>query len=232
MQRTKKTFAAIYSGGKDGHLAILNILKQGHKVSCLINIDGGAKHRKIFHDLRKTEILRSHAELMNIPIVICKAPENMTGGTDSLGETIKYICDKAAEKYNFDALCSGASDEDDKGNAEDFIKAGKRKGITVVTPIADYGVYKSIKYAQKEHVTAIIVGAENQKISPDFLGKKLDAEFTDYLKHLNESGTKADGNDFQTLVINSPLFSRPIKIVKAKTVKDKERFLYKITDFK
>ena len=56
----KKIFGAVYSGGKDGHIALLRLLERGERISCLITIDGGSLHNVFFNDLRKVRVLREH----------------------------------------------------------------------------------------------------------------------------------------------------------------------------
>lgn len=223
--------AAIYSGGKDGHLAMLKMVNAGHRISCIITLDGGDGHSFFFHDLRKTEIVQSHAERMGIPIVIVPLEDWMRQGSAGTGDILRHLANAAAAKYEFDALCSGATDGDDEGNSEGFRAAGKSIGLHIETPLAGLDAAAILRQQEEAGIRAIIVATEKGKLPESVLGMEAGSRFAAILEKLNKKGIYADGNDFQTLVIDSPLFSSPIEIRSSEIIRDRERAYLKITEF-
>ncbi|MBO4556549.1 MAG: hypothetical protein J5706_07290 [Elusimicrobiales bacterium] len=227
--KTNRKLAAIYSGGKDGHLSLLMAMSAGSSISCLITIDGGKDHSHFFHDLRKTEIIRIHAEKMDIPLVICKLVPGMRQGKAGTADMLAYLAETAAKEYSFDALCCGATDGDDDGNAESFRKSGIAAGIMVETPLAGLNASDILRRQENAGVRAIIVAAERGKLPESLLGMETGSRFASMLEKLNKKGNYDDGNDFQTIVTDSPLFPSPIEIKKREIIRDMERSYLKIT---
>lgn len=230
-QQNTAKLAAIYSGGKDGHLAMFREIIAGNEISCLIHIDGGEGHSHFFHDLRKTEIIKAHAEKMKIPLVICPLMPGMRQGKAGTTDMLSYLGESAARQYSFDAICIGAADGDDDGNADSFRQAGIAAGIKIETPLAGLSAADILRQQEEAGIKAIIVAAEKGKMPESVLGMETGGRLAAILEKLNAKGINADGNDFQTLVTDSPLFSSPIKIKKTEIIRDRERAYLKITEF-
>ncbi|HAH31245.1 MAG TPA: hypothetical protein DCL44_02905 [Elusimicrobia bacterium] len=229
MPENKKTCAVIYSGGKDGHLALLKILASGIKVVCLITIDGGKRHSYMFNDLRKVEILKAHSSLLRIPLFVYKSPASFRPKL-FLRTTLANIAKAAKRCYKFEILCGGMSDFDDGVTASDFRKAATEADVNFVTPVAALDMFASIRYLERLGVRAVIVGVTGN-ISSRWLGRELCPEFRSYLRSLRTSGIYADGNDFQTLVVDSPAFSQPIQILKTRVVSTRDNVFLKVVRF-
>jgi len=86
------------------------------------------------------------------------------------------------------------------------------------------GIIEVLKECCSLKIRPLIISIED-KISKKWLGKIADDKFIDYIEKENRKGNNISGNDFQTLVIESPLFSRKMKIL------DSEVFKYKRTIF-
>ena len=231
LNRQRKKYAAVYSGGKDGHLAMMKKIDEGAEISCLIYVDGGEAHTGMYHDLCKTGLVKLHSSRMNIPLAICPALPEMKAGTMPLPEMFRYAAETAARQYSFDAICCGTTDGDDKGSAECFRKAGRAIGIDIETPLSGLSVTDILKLQTDRKVKAIVVAAENGKLPASVLGREAGSSLARILCRLNERGIRADGNDFQTLVTDSPLFSSPVEILKTEIIRDMERAYLKITEF-
>lgn len=231
MTLKQKKYAAFISGGKDGYLAMLKVLNAGNKVTCLMNIDGGLKHKQIFHDTNKSKFIKLQAQRLNIPLMIVKAPENMRGGINNLEETLAYMAEIAAKKYDFNAICCGSTDEDEAGNAKEFEIAGKNAGIQLEAPLKGLKLREIMELKEKTGTKAIIIATEKERIPESFLGQQADINICDFIDKSKANGIFCDGNDFQTLVTNCQLFSKPIEILKTEKSSDIERNYLEIIDF-
>ncbi len=208
--------AVVYSGGKDGHLALLRAVADGARPVCLINIDGGRRHSSIFNDLRKTAVLRLHARLLRIPLFIYKATRDFDTSAGP-GEMAR-IFSAAAAKYGFSTVYCGATDGDERGGAADFRRNAARAGFRMITPFSSRDTCGRIRLAASLGVRAVIVAAE-KPVGARWLGKTLDGEFADFAAEAAGRGKPVDGNDFQTLVVESPAMRGRVELLSTRRVK-------------
>ncbi len=222
-----KRCAVVYGGGKDGHLALLSAIRQGFKISCLIMCDAGKTHHIFFHDLKKTKIIREHAKLLKIKLLVLKIPLSIQKA--SLKTIIVKCLKSALKKYQFDTVFIG--------NTEDFEEAkvweevGKELKIKIKLPLKNKNIFQIIDICEKNEISPLIVGVE-KNVDKRWLGKIMNKDVKDYIIQERKKGNYLDGNDFQTLVIKSPLFKKEMKIIKSKIFSYDTLTYFKIIKFK
>lgn len=216
----RKRCAVIYSGGKDGHLALARALDRGYRVSCLVNIDGGARHREYFTELRKTGVVRLHARLLGMPLFVWRAPSDFS--PKKLSDLLPRLLGAVGSRYKFDVLVSGALEGDEGGNATDLRNAGKRCGFRVETLCRGASLESAARELMRRGMRAVIVGVDRE-VGMEWLGSPLDGRFLGHVRRLRAAGKKITSNSLQTTVVESPLFRGRVKIVSRKAVRG--RFL-------
>lgn len=215
--------AVIYSGGKDSHLALLGAFRDGARIACLITIDGGPRHHLLFNDLGKLPMIKLHAKLLGLPLFVFKAPGDfdLAVGPGEMGR----ILSAAAARYPFDTVYCGTSFHDEGSNSADMRRSARAAGFRMLTPFSRLDVYAKIRQSAREGLDVLIVGLE-KRLSPSWLGRRMDASFADYLRGEALRGNPADGNDFQTLVLASPLMKRAVTVSKTSRLSNRHsRFL-------
>lgn len=210
-----KRCAVIYSGGKDGHLALARALDRGYRVSCLVNIDGGERHREYFTELRKTAIVRLHARLLRIPLFVWRAPADFS--PKKVMDLLPRLLGAVVSRYKFDVLVSGALESDEGGNASDLRKAGERYGFRVETLCRGASLESAARELARRGMRAVIVGVDRE-VGMEWLGRSLDGRLLAHVRNLRAAGKKIDSNSLQTTVVESPLFRGRVKIVAQKAV--------------
>lgn len=205
----KKRCAVMYSGGKDSHLALLGALSDGREVACLINLDGGRSHTRYFNDLRKKQMLKLHSRLSGIPMVFCRVSALFSGAGAGRSEALRGVLRAVAAHHDFEYVYTGASDCDDGGTASWFRAALRGTGLRAVTPLASCDLAGTIALMRGHGVKAVITGVECH-VSPRWLGAEFGDKILDYAGLCRKKGVSVDGNDFQTEVIASPIFSGDI----------------------
>ncbi len=95
--------AILFSGGKDSAYSVYLAKKQGHELACLISVFSKNKESYMFHT-PSIEQVRKQAEVMDLPLVIQKTKGEKELELIDLEKAIK----SAKEKYNIDAIISGA----------------------------------------------------------------------------------------------------------------------------
>ncbi len=213
--RKGKRCAAIYSGGKDGHLALARAVERGYSVSCLINIDGGARHREYFTELRKTGVVRLHARLLGMPLFVWKAPSDFS--PKKLSDLLPRLLGAVRSRYAFDVVVSGALEGDEGVNASDLKNAGKRCGFMVETLCRGASLESAARELMRRGMRAVIVGVDRE-VGMEWLGRPLDGQFLAHARRLRAAGKKITSNSVQTTVVESPLFRGRVKIVSQKAV--------------
>ncbi len=210
-----KRCAVVYSGGKDGHLALARAVERGYSVSCLINIDGGARHREYFTELRKTGIVRLHARLLGMPLLVWKAPADFS--PKKIMELFPRVLEAALSRYAFDVVVSGALEADEGGNASALRKAGKRCGFRVETPCRGASLESAARELARRGMCAVIVGVDRE-VGMEWLGRPLDGRFLAHVRRLRAAGKRITSNSVQTTVVESPLFRGRVRVVSQQAV--------------
>lgn len=204
-----KKCAVIYGGGKDAHLTLLSAIKQGFEISCLITFDAGKTHYDFFSDLRKIEIVKQHAKLLNTKLFIFKITPLLQKSSlkKVFLETIKAV----VKKYKINTIFAGNTEDPKEANI--WREAGEIMKVKIKLPLEHKNIFEIIKKCEKNKIIPIIVAIE-KNVDKKLLGQKMDKKIISYIKNERQKGNYLDGNDFQTLVIKSPLLKKEMKIQK------------------
>ena len=166
---------------------------------------------------------------LGLPLAVCP-PAGFAPKEAGLAGALRLLA-RAAGRKGFDFLVSGASDLDDAGGAADFRRVGAGLGLRVETPAAALDVPDAVVECARLGVKAVIVGTE-RAVDPRWLGREFGMEFCEYILRLRARGVKVDGNDFQTLVTDSPAFSAPVELLRTRPVRLRDRCLLKVLSFR
>jgi len=110
-------------------------------------------------------------------------------------------------------------------------KAAAQRGITLLAPLAGLDFTGVIKECSAEGVRALITGVDKGKKIKSWLGRNISLSLAAYLSGRTKTGPGADGNDFQTLVLGSPLFSGEIKPLACRARETREQYFLEIEDY-
>ena len=222
-----KRCVVAYSGGKDSHLAVQCAIKNGFKVESLIYLDGGGFHPLFFNDFKKASLVKLHARLMGIPLAIIKPPASFDSKRE---ETASRLIAGFCYKKKVKKVYCGATAEDD--NTLRFKKAAAGYGLALGTPLIKLDFIGVLRECLKSGVKALITGVEKKKNLKKWLGKLINPELIDYIRYRQEAAGFVDGNDFQTVVLNSPLFDKEIKPVNFSKLESRDQYFLEITKYK
>lgn len=215
MKRKKIACAVIYSGGKDGHLALLRALGIGRKVSCLLHIDGGRRHAEHFNDLRKLPALRLHSRLSGIPLFVWKAGPGFD--PKRMETAFAGLLGAARKRYAFDEVFCGASGDDEGATAAEVAAVSSKLGISIVTPLGKDRLEDSVREMGALGVKAAIIGVD-RSIPAEWLGKPLDMDLCRFIRSMRRRGIRIGGNEIQTVVTASPVFKGELCLEKARVL--------------
>jgi diphthine-ammonia ligase len=196
--------AALFSGGKDSVFAIYIAKQFGWNVTHLITLQSKNKDSWMFHsiNIHLTEML---AEAMNMPLI----KKQTKGEKEAELEDLKTIL----KELNIDGVISGAiASEYQRTRIEKICYELKIKSFTPLW-------HKDQELILREQLRAgfkiVIVGVLAQGFDEAWLGKIIDESCVGKLLALQKKygiNTAGEGGEFETLVIDGPLFAKKLVI--------------------
>ncbi len=208
----KMKLGVLWSGGKDSAYAAFMAKKENYELSCLISLIPKNKDSYMFHPSKSSDILKQ-ALSMNIPVIFQKTKGKKEIELKDLEKAIK----KAKSKYKIKGIVTGAITS--VYQATRIQKICDKIGLECFNPLWQKDQSKHLHDLLKDNFKMIITKVSAHGLNNDFVGKKLDKEMRDILLalskkyHINSAG---EGGEYETFVINCPLFRH--EITKNKTI--------------
>jgi uncharacterized protein (TIGR00290 family) len=195
-----------WSGGKDSCLACYRAMQQGYDVRLLLSFISRESKRGCFHGL-EGRLLKFQAELVGIPLVQREVSPDMQKYEEEFKTAVTELKGNDIGSMVFGDIYLLEH--------ESWIErvCGDLR-INALEPLWNNSPENIIDEFVKEGFKAIIVSCKADIMGKEFLGRYVDKEL---VKELKKRGICPCGEkgEFHTLVIDGPIFSRPIKILKA-----------------
>ncbi|MBU1136032.1 MAG: diphthine--ammonia ligase [Nanoarchaeota archaeon] len=201
-------FGILFSGGKDSTYATYLANQAGYEISCLISIESENKESFMFHTPSILRV-RKQAEVMGIPLIIKKTKGEKE---EELKDLEKAIND-AKKKYNIEGVVTGAVGS--VYQASRIQKICDKLGLKCFNPLWKKDQIELLNELIENRFEIIIVGVFAYPLGKEWLGKKIDKEFiekTKTLKKIYKINPAGEGGEFESFVINCPLFKKKLKI--------------------
>jgi asparagine synthase (glutamine-hydrolysing) len=205
--------AALISGGKDSIYAAFKASKQ-NEIACLISFKSKSSDSYMFH-IPNIHLVKQQAEAMNLPLIFMES----SGIKEKELEDIKKALKTAIKKYNIQGVVSGAlASNYQKQRIGNICKELKLKSIA---PLWHINPEQYIKDLIKNNFKAVITGIAADGLTKDLLGKKINNDFLDKIKKTNIH-LGGEGGEYESLVIDCPMFKSKLKITKSKIEMENE----------
>ncbi len=222
-QNVGRTSVASWSGGKDSCLALYKALKDGYEVKKLINFISRDLNRCCFHGVTP-DIIKLQGELTGIPVLQPKVTDDMENYEREFKEGVKAV--KGIDSMIFGDIYL-------QEHLDWIVRVCKDMNISPVEPLWGLEAETIAKEFVELGFKTIIISAQAGKIGKEFVGREFDKKMIEEFKKLGVCPCGENG-EFHTLVIDGPLFKRPIKIKKAETLFNKgfwEHWSYEIQEY-
>ncbi len=201
-----------WSGGKDCCLALYRAMKLGYKAGVLLNFISGATGRGCFHGLAGS-LLRRQAELLGIPLAQRPVSPDMqeyekefkAAVQDIRGDTISHMVFGDIYLLDHHSWVQRVCSEID---------------IIPLQPLWNEPVDDLIAGFCGAGFKAVIISCRSDLLGKEYLGRYVDRELADELKKKGICPCGENG-EYHTLVVDGPIFSRPLRILRAEPVKKK-----------
>jgi len=200
---------ASWSGGKDSCLAYYRTVKNGFKVSHLLNFvtENGTKSRSHGID---SKLIQRQAEAIGIPVVQVKT------SWQTYEQKFKKAIDKLKQK-GIKGIVFG--DIDVQEHKEWTDRVSSELNVRAIQPLWRYKQRDLLNEFINEGFQAIVVSLRSDLLDKEWLGRKVDKNFLKDLDELdsgiNPCGEKGEYHTFDT---DGPIFKKKIEILKGKEI--------------
>ena len=208
----------LFSGGKDSTYSAWLAKKHDHELTCLISIFSENPESYMFHtpSIEKT---KKQAEVMEIPLIIQRTKGIKEDELKDLEEVIKT----AKQKYKIQGIVSGAINS--VYQASRIQKICDKLNLECFNPLWQKNEEEYLSELIQNKFKAILVGVFAYPLNKSWLGREINNEFIKEIKELNKKykiHLAGEGGEYETFVLNCPLFKRELKIKSFKDFKEGE----------
>ena len=206
--------AVLFSGGKDSVFALHRAIEQGRDVAVLIVLKSANPYSYMFH-VPNIDLVKMQAKALKIPIIFKKTE----GIKEKELKDLKAALMQAKRQYKIEGVVSGAVDSDYQRYRIEAVcgDLGLRSLALLWHLDPETYMVELFKAGFKVIITA--VAAEG--FDESWLGKELSMETLEELKILHQRygiHISGEGGEFETLVIDGPIFKKKIEILDAEKI--------------
>tara|TARA_Y100000034_G_scaffold123968_1_gene171514 strand:+ start:112 stop:780 length:669 start_codon:yes stop_codon:yes gene_type:complete len=214
----------LFSGGKDSTMATYLAKEQGHEIACLITVFSKNKESYMFHtpSISKTHI---QSEVMGIPLLTHKTHGRKEEELEDLEEAIK----KAKDEFGIQGLVTGALHSEYQ--ASRIKKICDNLDLECLNPLWHKNEFEYLEELIKNKFEIVIIGVSAYPLDESWLGRKIDNEFIQDVKELHKKykiHPAGEGGEFETFVLNCPLFKKGLNVKSEKIFGEKNSWSMEI----
>jgi len=200
--------AVLFSGGKDSTFAAYLAREHGHEISCLIAIFSENPESYMFHTPSISKV-KKQAESANIPLIIQKTKGEKEVELKDLAAAIQ----KAKVKYGINGVATGAVES--AYQASRIQKICNDLDLDCFNPLWQKDQFELLKDLIENNFEIIITGVYAYPLDETWLGRTIDKTFLNDTITLHDTykiNPAGEGGEFETFVLNCPLFTRALEI--------------------
>jgi diphthine-ammonia ligase len=212
---TKKRYACLFSGGKDSNLSLFFAKKNNIDIRCLLSVLPKSDFSYMFQKPDR-KLLDLQAESLDIPIIF----KSSKSEKEKELKDLEFLIKKAINNYRIEGVVTGALFSNyQKKRIEDICK---KNNISCYSPLWQMPQDKEMELLLENNFKFIFTKVAAQGLSEDWLGKEITNKELSKLKKIhkkNKINVAGEGGEFESFVIDSPLFQKKIKIIEKKIKK-------------
>jgi diphthine-ammonia ligase len=209
--------AVLFSGGKDSHFA-MHLARKEHTISCLIHIKSKNDYSYMFQSAG-CELVILQAQALNLPILI----QETLGEKEKELDDLKILLNTAKKQFGIEGIVTGAIAS--TYQASRIQKLCNELKLWCFNPLWQITQEQYIKTLLKEKFSIILSGIATYPLTSHYLGKKITTKLASELLTLANKykiSPIGEGGEFESLVLDSPMHIKKIKILKKKVIMDSE----------
>lgn len=200
--------AILFSGGKDSVYAAYLVKQAGNELACAIVMKSENKDSYMFHtpSIEKAE---RQVDVMGIPLLVHRTKGEKEEELEDLTDAIRI----AKEKYGVEGVVTGALHSEYQ--ASRIGKICEELGVKSINPLWHREEIGYLNELIDNDFDIVITAVAAYPLDDSWLGRKIDEKFIEDVKVLKEKykiHPAGEGGEFETFVLNCPLFERGLKI--------------------
>jgi ABC transporter with metal-binding/Fe-S-binding domain ATP-binding protein len=218
-----KRLASLFSGGKDSVYSTYMAKKEGYDVVCLISIFSENKESYMFHT-PSIEKAKKQSEVMDIPLII----EDTKGEKEIELEDLKEAIIRARDEYAIEGVVTGAIKS--VYQASRIQRICDELGLDVFNPLWQKDEDSYLNELIENGFEVVLVGVFAYPFDETWLLREIDDRFISEVRELHKKfkiHVAGEGGEFETFVLNCPLYSRGLNIIDKKIFFEGE-FAYRV----
>ncbi len=194
--------AAFISGGKDSMLA-LHKASEKHEVVCLVTVKPANPDSYMFHTV--------NVDLVDYIAICLEKPLYKIFVSGEKEKEVEEVA-KALENLNVDGIVIGGIESEYQRRR--FKKICEENGLKMFAPLWKKNPEDIVREVA-EKFEAIIVKVSAEGLDEKWLGRRIDSKAVEELMELSKRygiHPAGEGGEFETLVLNAPLYKKKLKI--------------------
>ncbi len=210
--------AILFSGGKDSVYSAYLAKKAGYELSCLISVFSENKESYMFHT-PSIEQTKKQAQSMKVPLIIQKTKGKKEEELKDLEKAIRIV----KKKYKIEGIVSGAIQSVYQSSR--IQKICNKLNLECFNPLWQKNEEEYLEELLKNKFKTIITGVFAYPLDKSWLGREIDKKFLKEINQLNKKyqiHVAGEGGEFETFVLDCPLFKKPLKVKNFKNIKEGE----------
>lgn len=221
--------AALFSGGKDSTYSIYEAKLAKHEIKCLITAFPLSDESMLLH-YPNIQFTKLQSESMKIPQFFVKCDSN---NIVNEAQVLENMLQQAKKQYGIEGIVHGGILSEFQKKY--FTQICSNLNLNIISPLWHKNQKEYMENLIKTSFRFIIINVTSAGLDESWLGKELTKTDLDKLENLSAKygfNLNFEGGEAETLVLDCPLFSNPIKIQKSKTIWDGYRGRFEIVEAK
>ncbi len=210
--------AALVSSGKDSIYAMYVMLRQNYSINCLVSIKSKNKESFMFHT-PGIEMVKLQSKAIGIPLV----EQETKGEKEAELKDLKKALEKAKKQYKIEGVVTGALFSNYQRDRIE--KVCDSLSLKIFSPLWHINQETEMREILNNGFKFIMTKISALGLDKSWLGKEITHKDIDKLVELNKKiniNIAGEGGEFETLMIDGPIFNKRIEIKEYKTVEENE----------
>lgn len=218
--------AVLFSGGKDSTYATWIAKKYKPDVVCLISVMSDNKDSYMFHT-PLINLTERQSRLMNVPLI-----KQITKGDKEVElKDLEKAIKRAKEEYNIEGIVTGAVES--VYQASRIQKICDKLDLDCFNPLWQKDQIELLNELINNKFEIIISKVAAYPLDKKWVGRKIDKEFVKDMKKFKEKfnlNPAGEGGEFETLVINCPLFSSRLEVYSLESIGEENSWTLEVDE--
>ncbi len=212
--------AILFSGGKDSCYAAYLAKQAGYELACLITIISENPDSYMFHT-PSIAATKSQAEVMEVPLLTYQTK----GEKEIELEDLEAAIEKAKQEYEIDTIVTGALRSEYQ--ASRIQKICDKLNLKCFNPLWKKSEIDYLNELVENKFKIIITGIAAFPLDDSWIGREINKEFIEDVQKFNIHPA-GEGGEFETFVLDCPLFKNPLEITEKKISGEKNSWKMEI----